>query len=228
MKIGILQSGHLPDEFLGDLGDYEQMFHRLLGGRGYEFVSWNVVDDVFPESTDQADGWLITGSKHGAYEELDWIPKLEQLVRDIRVSGKPMIGVCFGHQVIAQALGGKVEKYADGWALGIQDYSFEGETLKLNAWHQDQVVELPKGAKVVASNDFCANAAIAYDDQIFTVQAHPEFEAEALDGLIKIRGAAIEDKSLLARATENLSKKAANTVLADKFADVFDKARTNE
>ncbi len=228
MKIGILQSGHLPDEFLDDLGDYEQMFHRLLGGRGYEFVTWSVVDDVFPDSTDEADGWLVTGSKHGAYEDLPWIPKLETLIREIRDSGKPMIGVCFGHQVIAQALGGKVVKFPAGWALGIQDYSFEGETLQLNAWHQDQVVELPEGAKIVATNDFCANAAIAYGDQIYTVQAHPEFEAEAIDGLIKIRGSAIEDKSLLAEATEKLSKQAANSVLADKFADVFDKARTNE
>ncbi len=228
MKIGILQSGHLPDEFSDSLGDYEQMLRRLLGGRDYEFITWNVVDDVFPDSVDEADGWLVTGSKHGAYEDLPWIPKLEALIRDIRDSGSPMVGICFGHQVIAQALGGKVIKYPDGWALGLQDYDFGGETLKLNAWHQDQVVELAEGSKAVATNDFCANAAIAYGDQIFTVQAHPEFEAEAIEGLIEIRGSVIEDKSLLSQAMENLSKKAANDVLADKFADVFDKARTNE
>lgn len=228
MKIGILQSGHLPEEFLGPLGDYAQMIHRMLGNRDYEYVTWNVVDGVFPDSVDDADGWLVTGSKHGAYEDLPWIPKLEDLIRDINKAGSPLVGICFGHQVIAKALGGKVIKFPEGWALGLQDYDFEGETLPLNAWHQDQVVERPEGARVVASNDFCENAALAYGDHIFTVQAHPEFEAEAIEGLIEFRGSAIEDKSLLEQATNNLSKKAANDVLAEKIANVFDKARTNE
>jgi len=228
MKIGILQSGHLPEEFLDTQGDYEQMIHRMLGGRDYEFVTWNVVDGIFPDSATDADAWLVTGSKYGAYDDLPWIPKLEDLIRDINAARIPLVGICFGHQVIAQALGGKVIKFPAGWAIGSQDYDFDGESLPLNAWHQDQVVERPQGARVVASNDFCENAALAYGDHIFTVQAHPEFEAETIEGLIETRGSVIEDKSLLEQATENLSKIAANNVLARKIADVFDKARTNE
>ena len=109
MKIGILQTGHSPDNMKDALGDYGDMFVKLLGGHGFDFQIWSVVDGDFPASAVDADGWLITGSKHGAYEDHDWIPPLEQLIRAIREAGRPLVGICFGHQIIAQALGGKVE-----------------------------------------------------------------------------------------------------------------------
>ena len=114
MKIGILQTGHSPDNMKDALGDYGDMFVKLLGGHGFDFQIWSVVDGDFPASAVDADGWLITGSKHGAYEDHDWIPPLEQLIRAIREAGRPLVGICFGHQIIAQALGGKVEKFAGG------------------------------------------------------------------------------------------------------------------
>lgn len=224
MKIGILQTGHFPDELQSSLGDYEVMFHKLLGGRGFEFQTWNVVDMEVPESAEDADGWLITGSKHGAYEDHPWIPLLEDLILAIRDSGRPLVGICFGHQIIAQALGGKVIKYPEGWALGAQEYEFDGETMKLNAWHQDQVVELPEGAEVIASNDFCANAALAIGPSIFTIQPHPEFGAEAIEGLIKYRGDGVEQKDLLQKAKDNLDVITANEKIADRMAQIFAKA----
>ena len=114
MKIGILITGHTPDELKPDVGTYGDMFQRLLDGNGFTFDVYPVVDGVFPTGVDAADGWLITGSKHGAYEAHDWIPPLEQFIRDTYGDGRPMIGVCFGHQIIAQALGGKVEKFDGG------------------------------------------------------------------------------------------------------------------
>ena len=115
MKIGILQTGHSPDDFRKELGDYGEMFTKLLDGHGLEFQIWSVVDGILPEGVGEADGWLITGSKHGAYEDHDWIPPLEDFIRDTYADGRPMIGVCFGHKILAQALGGTVEKFTGGW-----------------------------------------------------------------------------------------------------------------
>ena len=161
MKIGILVAGHVADELVQKTGEFDFMFQRLLAGNGYEFEAWFVVDGQFPDSPDEADGWLITGSKHGAYEDLPWIPRLETFIRDIRAADRPLVGICFGHQIIAQALGGTVKKSDKGWAVGHQTYSHGDTTFGANAWHQDQVVALPEGADVIAGNDFCEYAALS-------------------------------------------------------------------
>ncbi len=114
MLIGILQCGHFPEDLQGESGDYDAMFERLLAGENFDYATYNVVDGDFPEGPEACDGWLITGSRHGAYEDHDWIPPLEDLIRAIRDAGRPLVGVCFGHQIIAQALGGKVVKFDGG------------------------------------------------------------------------------------------------------------------
>lgn len=223
MKIGILQAGHSPDEVRDSVGDYGEMFTRLLDGHGFTFEIFSVVDGEFPAGLDAADGWLITGSKHGAYEDHDWIPPLEDLIRKIKTAGQPLVGVCFGHQIIAQALGGKVEKFSGGWSVGRTEYDFGDETLALNAWHQDQVTKLPEGAEVIASTDFCANAALVYGDQILTIQPHPEFTSDLVSGLIIHRGRGNVPDELLDHATENLSAPNDNRKFADRMAEVLKK-----
>lgn len=223
MRIGILQTGHSPDEVRDTLGDYGQMFTRLLDGRGYDFDIYSVVDGVFPSGPDAADGWLITGSKHGAYEDHDWIPPLEALIRQIRAADLPLIGVCFGHQIIAQALGGRVEKFDGGWAIGRQVYDINGAKIALNAWHQDQVVDLPDDARVFVSNPFCANAGLMIGDRIMTIQPHPEFPARMIDALIRYRGAGKIDDSLLKAARAGLDQPADAAQFADMMAQIFNK-----
>lgn len=209
MRIGILQTGHAPDAIRPDVGDYTDMFQRLLAGQGFAFETFDVVDGVFPEGPEACDGWIITGSRHGAYEDHPWIVPLEALIRDIAASSRPLIGICFGHQIIAQALGGKVEKFKGGWAVGRTAYDFGDATLHLNAWHQDQVVTLPEGAQVIASNEFCANAALVIGDNILTMQPHPEFQADMVEGLITHRAGAVPPalvetaRAALPRATDN-------------------------
>jgi GMP synthase (glutamine-hydrolysing) len=225
MKIGILQTGHAPDALIGTTGDYDQMFRDLLGGHGFEFETYAVVDGAFPAGAGACDGWVITGSRHGAYEDHPWIPPLEDLIRDIRASGRPMIGVCFGHQIIARALGGTVEKFAGGWAVGRTEYDFGDRKVTLNAWHQDQVTRAPEGATVLASNAFCKNAVLAYGDSIWTLQPHPEYGTDFIDGLIHARGRGVVPDATLDAAKANLNGPVDNAGIGTFMAEFLKKER---
>ncbi len=177
LKIGILVTGYPPEETVEEHEPYDIAFQSLLSGNDFTFESWACLDGVFPDSINDADGWLITGSKFGAYEKLPWIAPLEHFIRDAYSNDVPIVGICFGHQVMAKALGGTVEKYDKGWSVGRVEYTLEGhsEPVPLYAWHQDQVVSLPEEARVVGSTRFCPYAALAYGDKAYSIQPHPEF-----------------------------------------------------
>ena len=225
MKIGILITGHPPDELSGN-GRYDAYFRRLLGEEAFSYVSYSVVDGEMPSGVHDADGWLITGSKHGAYEDHPWIPPLEDFIRDCYAARVPMIGVCFGHQIIAQAMGGKVEKFSGGWSIGPVDYQINGETFAINAWHQDQVVERPANAKVIGATDFCANAALLYDDLFWTIQPHPEYQNDFIDGLIRYRGKGLVPDDQLDAARAKLDTKLDSPKIAEQMTAFFKKERS--
>jgi len=226
MLIGILQTGLAPDALVDTSGDYPDMFARLLAGHGFTFRTFRVVDGQFPASVKECDGWLITGSRHGVYEDHDWIPPLEQFIRDAYAAHVPMVGICFGHQIIAQAMGGKVERYDGGWAVGATDYDFDGTPMTLNAWHRDQVVQAPDSAKVIATNEFCANAALLYDDRMLTVQAHPEFRPEFIDGLMQTRGKGLVPDAVMAAAAKRLQDPIQDQTMAARIAAFFKAKRS--
>lgn len=201
MKIGILEAGRPPEE-LDTYAGYGTMLKDFITRRdsdGFSFEIFSVLEGHFPQSAQQCDGWMISGSKFGAYENLPWMLTLQELIREIHAAGLPMIGICFGHQIIAAALGGKVVKSDKGWGVGLHDYNItaqapqwmttDSNSFTLNAMHQDQVVELPEHAdvKVIASSEFCPYAALLYGDSILTFQAHPEFSMDYEIALIELR-----------------------------------------
>ncbi|CUH18713.1 GMP synthase [glutamine-hydrolyzing] [Jannaschia seosinensis] len=223
MKIGLLLTGHAPDPLQPLRGDYDAMFTRLLAGQGLEFDSYDVENMVFPESIDAADGWLISGSRHGAYEDHPFIPPLERFIRQAYAARIPIVGICFGHQIVAQALGGKVVKHPEGWALGRQDYEMsDGRIIRLNAWHQDQVRDLPPDAKPIARSAFCEYAMLTYGDRAFTVQPHPEFDGNVIADFVALRkGTGTYPDDLMDRAAESAALPDDSAALARAIGDFF-------
>ncbi|MBV1787193.1 glutamine amidotransferase [Marinobacterium sp. D7] len=204
MRIGILATGITPDSLLGQYGSYADMFVDLLGPQAHDYSVFNVRDGEFPQSIDQCDGWIITGSKCGVYDDLPWMRTLKQLIIDIYEADIPMVGICFGHQIIASAFGAKVAKYEGGWGVGLHSYAIEGDhpfldagerRFTLNAMHQDQVLELPHNAQLFATSEFCRYAGLVYGNRILTLQAHPEFNKDYERDLVLARkGAVVPDE----------------------------------
>ena len=134
----------------------------------------------FPASVHNADAWLLSGSKYGAYDKVPFIEPLQELIRQIYAARVPMVGICFGHQIIAQALGGRVIRRPTGWNCKRNMYSFGGVSMNLMAWHQDEVVGLPSEAEAIGTSPGCEIAMIRYKGKALTMQPHPEFDDAAV------------------------------------------------
>ena len=179
MKIGLLVAGTLPDSLTARFSRYGNMYEGLLAGRGHTFRHYDARGGDLPVTADEADAWLVTGSENGAYEDLPWIVALKTCLRGILKSNRPTVGICFGHQIIADVLGGQVEKFDGGWSIGRTQYRLEdGKMLHAFAWHQDQVVTLPKQAIRLASSKHCENAMMMISGYVLGIQPHPEFDAD--------------------------------------------------
>jgi len=198
MKIGVLAAGITPDELLDKHGSYADMVINLLKttDEPFEFETFDVRLDDFPTDLESFDGWAITGSKSNVSENLPWMGKLKNIILHAKEHGQPMVGICFGHQIIADALGGKVDRFDGGWGIGLHDYAITGDWdfvpssmsgFAINAVHQDQVVEKPESAQLLATSDFCANAGLVYEGFAITLQAHPEFSIDYEQDLIEVR-----------------------------------------
>ena len=167
-------------------GEYPDMFIALLGDVDptLEFVVYDVEEGEYPADIDEVDAYLITGSKSSVYDDKPWIAPLLEFVRELDRRRKKVVGICFGHQAIAEALGGKTQKSDKGWGMGLHTHRFDvapawhdQRELAFNILvsHQDQVVETAAGTKVLAGSDFCENAVCQIGNHILTFQGHPEF-----------------------------------------------------
>lgn len=235
MKIGILETGLLNDRLVDDYDPYPVMFARLLdrAEQGLQYQTYSVIRGEKPQSIHECDGWLITGSRHGAYEKLDWMLELETFVREVYAAHIPLVGICFGHQIIAQALGGEVVKSDRGWGIGLQSYRIDSpqpwmeaapQQVNIYAFHQDQVVTLPPDAKVFSSSDFCPYAGLSYGDSAISIQAHPEFEAPYEEALLNLYGGNIVPQQTATDALAHMQGaggKADTDLLADWLASFY-------
>lgn len=213
MRLGILQTGEI-NPMMGDgLPTYEDMFSNLfnLSVPEVDLTYIKVLDNEFPASVDEYDAYLVTGSPSGVYDDDVWIAPLMDFIREAFNAKKKLIGICFGHQVIAEALGGKAEKSDKGWGVGVRSVDVtshaglipdQTQSFNLLYMHQDQVTKLPPSAEVLASDEFCPIAAFKINDQVLCLQGHPEFTPEVIDSIIDFRRDQIgEDTSAKGQAS---------------------------
>lgn len=203
LQIGLLQCGYIAPDVAAGHGDYPEAFAELLGPHGVDLITYDVQKGPVPTDPSAHDGWLVSGSANSAYEPLPWIPPVEGFLRQLIEVEAPLVAVCFGHQLLAQAMGGKVERSDKGWGVGVHRYELLERTarwmdppalggrIRLIASHQDQVTVLPAGAKVIAKTLHCKVAAYTLGPRALAVQPHPEFGAEVSRALINLRREAI-------------------------------------
>lgn len=194
MRVAILETGAPPGDLAMRFGDYPDMFRRLLLEEGDQAETFDVAAGRLPADPSAFDACLVTGSSAGVYEPLPWIAPLKAFLN--AASGRTsLVGVCFGHQVMAEAFGGRVIPSPKGWGVGLHRYAASGEgwlegldTLAVAASHQDQVVEVPEGARVVAGSDFTPFGALHYPARrAISIQLHPEFTPDYARALIEAR-----------------------------------------
>lgn len=191
----IIEAGHTPDSLIDKHGNYADMIERWLSPFAPDTVftrNRRYNDEPLPPP-DAQDAVVISGSRFGVYEEAPWMLQLERFIHALVDARVPLFGICFGHQIIAKALGGRVEMSEQGWGLGTKEYQLGpitsqlSGTLSAHAVHQDQVVKLPEGARILGGNDHCPFAILGYENKpIASVQFHPEFTQNYLSDLLPV------------------------------------------
>ncbi|MFC3286057.1 glutamine amidotransferase-related protein [Litchfieldella rifensis] len=198
MRIGLLQCDDVAPELRDEHGNYPEMFQRLFTSVDptLTFRVWRCLDGEIPDDVDAVDAWVTTGSKFGVNDGLAWVDELCGFVCKLWEAGKPLVGVCFGHQVIAKALGGKVIKSPRGWGVGMSFNRVTEHAAWMEPWqpsldllvsHQDQVEELPPQSRVLAESDFCPFYLMQVGEHFLGVQGHPEFPKPYSRDLMRLR-----------------------------------------
>ena len=186
IHLAILKTDYVRTEWVPEFGEYPDMFEAVFRKCEAEisFQTFDTQLDEYPDDLNEFDAYLITGSKSSVYDKELWIEKLMEFVRKLNKLQKKLIGICFGHQLVAEALGGTVQKSSKGWGVGVHKHTFseipewhdsQSHHFNILVSHQDQIVRNADGVKVLAGSEFCENAVCQLDEHILTFQGHPEF-----------------------------------------------------
>ncbi len=201
LRVGLLQLGYIHPDVAATEGDYPEAFAALLAGHGIELTTYDVPAGQRPTSPTDHDGWLASGSANSTYEPLAWIGSAGRFLLDVLNADVPLVAICFGHQLLAQALGGTVARAPVGWGVGVHHYDVIGParawmdepitSVNVIASHQDQVIDAPDGIELLASNEHCPIAGYTAGRRALALQAHPEFTPAVSRGLLQLRREAI-------------------------------------
>jgi len=235
-KITIIETGVVSPEPRARHGSFPQMFERLLGkaDASASFATVRLTDGEALPDPDNLEAILLTGSPAGVYDDLDWIAPLERFVRAAYQMRIPMAGICFGHQLMAQALGGTVRKSEKGWGIGRHVYDvvpnngvIGGEKLAVAASHQDQVIAPPAGATTIFQSAFTPHAGLLYaNGAAMSVQPHPEFTAAFADWCCEKAGRNGAPETLVASARASLEQPLDHADLGGAIARFLARPRT--
>ncbi len=221
VKVGLLVCDHVRAEYLGISGDYDDMFRRLFSGHPeVEVVTYDAVGGRLPDHPGEADAWMTTGSRHSVNDDEQWIRELEEFVRRTAEAGVPFIGICFGHQLIARALGGTVVKSDRGWGVGVKEVEVSpdlgwGESYRVLTSHEDQVEALPPGAEILGWNEHCPVSVMGVGSTMLGIQGHPEFESAYSAALMESRRGTIIPEQTVDAGMTSLDEGSDGERLAD-------------
>ena len=187
LRVCILDNDNLDPAVAGTYVSYGAMTETMFAAAGvpWHFERFNTTRGEYPGSFDAYDAVLLTGSKADSFSDEPWVRTLRERTTELLRQRKKLLGICFGHQLIAYCLGAEVGRAPQGWGMGRMGYEWVGPrplkpaaadaTLNLLASHQDQVRTLPAGATLLARSEFCPIAAYSVDEHVFCIQPHPEF-----------------------------------------------------
>lgn len=230
MRVTIIETGRAPGRLSEDFPRYPDMFISLMreADANLAFDTVALLDGAALPSPSACEAILITGSPFGVYDDTPWMNPLRAFIRDAFAARRPMIGVCFGHQIIADAMGGDVRKSPKGWGLGRHTYRIVEHrgwmpeatpSVSLSVSHQDQVIAPPPGAVTLASSAHTDHAMLAYRDApVISIQGHPEFSDTFVSALYSARrGKTLTDEQV-DTAIASLSAPEDNVRVASWFA----------
>jgi GMP synthase-like glutamine amidotransferase len=217
MKLTIIETGRPPEPIASDFPRYPAMVEALLSPHlpSLKCETVSLVDGQALPPHELVEAILITGSPVGVYDPVSWIEPLKQWIQTAAERAIPQVGICFGHQIMAEAFGGRACKAPQGWGLGRHDYEVsvrepwmdEATSLGLAVSHQDQVLVAPLTARVLARSAFTPHAALIYDHApALSFQGHPEFCQQFADALIRSRRGTRFPIELADKALETLKQ----------------------
>ena len=197
-RISIITNGPGISEVKSLYGQASDWIQNVL--RSYDDLEVNVVKGYEMDHLDPNDdsAWIITGSAHSVYDDFLWIDYLKEKLKEVQKTRIPVLGICFGHQLIADTFGGKVELNKKGWEIGscrvnlfkeseeCSLFSSFSESIDVYQSHQDIVIEIPKDAILLAENDMGIQSFV-YDEMFYGVQFHPEFTKDVMEKYLTIR-----------------------------------------